>query len=101
MKVAVAILLLGLIVCGQASRRVHPLRRIASSVPKLAVGDDCPAGTCSDSETCCQTDQGWGCCPYQNAVCCSDKQHCCPNGTTCDLVHQQCTSKRPHHTAEN
>lgn len=26
------------------------------------------------------------------AVCCSDKQHCCPQGTTCDLAHSTCTS---------
>lgn len=26
------------------------------------------------------------------AVCCSDGQHCCPQGTTCDLIHSTCTS---------
>ena len=26
---------------------------------------------------------GYGCCPYENAVCCPNKQTCCPAGTTC------------------
>nr|AJF38199.1 granulin [Locusta migratoria] len=25
----------------------------------------------------------YGCCPYQHAMCCSDKIHCCPYGTHC------------------
>ncbi|CAB4039617.1 Hypothetical predicted protein [Paramuricea clavata] len=25
----------------------------------------------------------WGCCPFPNAVCCSDGVHCCPHGSTC------------------
>ena len=36
---------------------------------------DCPGGqlTCSTSQTCCQMQSGnYGCCPFPNAVCCSD-----------------------------
>ena len=35
-----------------------------------------------DSETCCPLPEGegWGCCPYPNAVCCHDRLHCCPQG---------------------
>ncbi|XP_035228124.1 progranulin-like isoform X2 [Stegodyphus dumicola] len=37
----------------------------------------CPPGT-----TTCPA----GCCPFENAVCCSDKLHCCPNGYKCTDV---------------
>ncbi|XP_054463078.1 granulin a [Anoplopoma fimbria] len=41
--------------------------------------------SCQDGETCCRTSAtSWGCCPYANAVCCSDMLHCCPTGYTCD-----------------
>ncbi|XP_033106218.1 progranulin-like isoform X1 [Anneissia japonica] len=46
---------------------------------------------CDDDNTCCQLDTGeWGCCPYPKAVCCSDKLHCCPTGTTCDMAESKC-----------
>ena len=42
---------------------------------------ECPAGT-----TCCKLVSGsYGCCPYTNAVCCSDHEHCCPSGYTCNV----------------
>ncbi|XP_058626826.1 granulin a isoform X1 [Onychostoma macrolepis] len=48
---------------------------------------------CPDSNTCCKnTDGDWGCCPLPEAVCCKDKFHCCPHGTTCDFVTLTCTS---------
>ncbi|KAJ8345434.1 hypothetical protein SKAU_G00296270 [Synaphobranchus kaupii] len=54
----------------------------------------CPDGKqCPDLTTCCQLSDGsYGCCPFPNAVCCSDHLHCCPSGNTCDLVHSTCTS---------
>uniref|UniRef100_A0A2I3MV60 Progranulin n=1 Tax=Papio anubis TaxID=9555 RepID=A0A2I3MV60_PAPAN len=40
--------------------------------------------SCPPSNTCCQLMSGeWGCCPVPEAVCCSDHQHCCPQGYTC------------------
>ncbi|XP_067135587.1 progranulin-like [Centruroides vittatus] len=46
---------------------------------------------CQDGNTCCQTPSGdWGCCPFENAVCCPDKIHCCPAKTTCDDDNQIC-----------
>ncbi|XP_010352279.1 progranulin [Rhinopithecus roxellana] len=40
--------------------------------------------SCPPSNTCCQLMSGeWGCCPIPEAVCCSDHQHCCPQGYTC------------------
>ncbi|KAF5405781.1 hypothetical protein PHET_00725 [Paragonimus heterotremus] len=48
----------------------------------------CPDRTsaCPDNSTCCpmKNDQ-WGCCPYVNAICCSDGLHCCAHGAECDL----------------
>lgn len=33
--------------------------------------------------------------PCPQAVCCADGQHCCPQGTACDLEHSTCISTRP------
>lgn len=46
----------------------------------------CPGGQyqCPDQTTCCSMGSGkYGCCPYENGVCCSDLLHCCPSGTVC------------------
>lgn len=49
--------------------------------------------TCPDGSTCCElSDRSFGCCPLISAVCCVDHLHCCPSGTTCDLVHKKCVS---------
>jgi hypothetical protein len=34
---------------------------------------------------------GKGCCPYENAVCCSNNMTCCPHGSTCELHGWQST----------
>ncbi|XP_029562755.1 progranulin isoform X1 [Salmo trutta] len=55
----------------------------------------CPGGksSCPDGTTCCLLASGdFGCCPYPEGVCCTDKLHCCPGNTTCDLEHEMCTS---------
>ena len=53
----------------------------------------CPDGSsqCPDKDTCCKTPNGWGCCPIQNAVCCDDLKHCCPEDYTCGAG--KCTKK--------
>lgn len=53
---------------------------------------DCSDGnTCNEGETCCYSKRGQsGCCGYENAVCCSDGVHCCPENTTCDLDRLRC-----------
>jgi hypothetical protein len=46
-------------------------------------GSSCPTG-----KTCCKLISGqYGCCPYPEAVCCGDGEHCCPKGmfSTCHL----------------
>uniref|UniRef100_H2T2B2 Granulin b n=1 Tax=Takifugu rubripes TaxID=31033 RepID=H2T2B2_TAKRU len=55
----------------------------------------CPDGKsrCQLGHTCCQLASGaYGCCPLQQAVCCSDHERCCPAGTRCDLEHDACVS---------
>ncbi|XP_043957402.1 granulin a [Gambusia affinis] len=48
---------------------------------------------CPDETTCCETPEGkWGCCPMPKAVCCNDKKHCCPEGTTCNIEQMKCIS---------
>ena len=57
----------------------------------------CPGGEveCPDGNTCCQLASGqYGCCPLPNAVCCSDHEHCCPQGYTCDVSAGTCTRGR-------
>jgi len=69
----------------------------------------CPDGsTCPVGNTCCLQVSGYyGCCPYRNAMCCADKQHCCPQGTYCDLSSLTCNSLgkqlpwERHHPAAN
>lgn len=49
---------------------------------------------CVDDSTCCKLESGdYGCCPYDNAVCCSDKKHCCPQGFTCNVTGKKCSKK--------
>lgn len=52
---------------------------------------------CKLTETCCARNsidikQAFGCCPYENAVCCGDEDgHCCPIGyPVCDIEHKKC-----------
>ncbi|XP_067825160.1 progranulin-like isoform X2 [Heptranchias perlo] len=50
---------------------------------------------CQSPATCCKiASGGWACCPYEQATCCDDKLHCCPNGYTCDGAAGACV-KRP------
>jgi hypothetical protein len=53
---------------------------------------DCGDGTsCLDLETCCPMNHNrFGCCPYDDAVCCEDKLHCCPYGYKCDIKRGKC-----------
>ncbi|XP_061563667.1 granulin b [Cololabis saira] len=72
-----------------------PARRNENQ-PASATGSvACPGGniSCPDTFTCCQLTSGdYGCCPYQNATCCSDRLHCCPSKSICDLKYQRCKS---------
>jgi len=53
----------------------------------------CPDGqyTCPEDTTCCAlADGSYGCCPYRQASCCSDKIHCCGEGYSCDESGSRC-----------
>uniref|UniRef100_A0A8C6EFW3 Progranulin n=1 Tax=Moschus moschiferus TaxID=68415 RepID=A0A8C6EFW3_MOSMO len=46
----------------------------------------CPVG-----QTCCPSLRGaWACCQLPHAVCCEDRQHCCPAGYTCNVKARSC-----------
>ena len=83
-----ALLILGLISIALSGVESTPY---PTSLDLQQVG--CPGGgaQCSDGETCCVLSSGlYGCCPLTNAVCCSDREHCCPNGYTCDVSTGTC-----------
>ncbi|XP_037546891.1 granulin b [Nematolebias whitei] len=72
-----------------------PARRTGSGAASAAVSVICPGGTssCADESTCCLLRDGdFGCCPYPEATCCSDRLHCCPSNSVCDLDHGVCRS---------
>uniref|UniRef100_A0A6B0V976 Putative low-density lipoprotein receptor n=1 Tax=Ixodes ricinus TaxID=34613 RepID=A0A6B0V976_IXORI len=52
----------------------------------------CPDRTpCQKDSTCCKLKGGkYTCCPLPNAVCCPDKEHCCPQGYSCDNETDAC-----------
>lgn len=78
------------------SRCVFLLALVALASGQGAV---CPDGTrCSDG-SCCATDRAnrpYGCCPYLNAVCCVDREHCCPQDYHCDLARGMCVANGGH-----
>ncbi|KAL7860873.1 hypothetical protein AOLI_G00172220 [Acnodon oligacanthus] len=48
---------------------------------------ECPVQT-----SCCETADGWGCCPMPRAVCCADKVHCCPEDSVCHVNSSKCVT---------
>lgn len=59
------------------------------AVPSSVQCDD--QSQCPEHTTCCQLATGqWGCCPLEHAVCCPDKEHCCPQGYTCNMAANSC-----------
>ena len=59
--------------------------------------NQCPGdkASCPDDFTCCVLSNGsFGCCPIQNAVCCGDSVHCCPDGYACDVIKGICKMGR-------
>ena len=45
---------------------------------------------CVKGQTCCAGDSGYGCCALPNAVCCANKQYCCPEGLKCHETQPVC-----------
>lgn len=76
--------------CEQGILRVPWMEKVTAhlSLPDLQVLENdvrCDEfSSCPQGNTCCRLlSGGWGCCPVPEAVCCSDHQHCCPQGYTC------------------
>uniref|UniRef100_A0A671X506 Granulin a n=1 Tax=Sparus aurata TaxID=8175 RepID=A0A671X506_SPAAU len=70
----------------------YPKLPASSSLQADPTSVQCDGSTqCPDHTTCCQLATGeWGCCPMENAVCCPDKEHCCPRGYTCNFASNSC-----------
>ena len=68
---------------------------ILISLIAFTLSSTCHDGSsCAGAATCCELASGsYGCCPYSDATCCSDKQHCCPNGYECDVSSSMCQRK--------
>ena len=80
--------------CTRQASVIPMLKKTASKKVTNLKNVICPDGQseCPDSNTCCKLSSGqWGCCPQENAVCCSDGKHCCPSGYTCDVSDGTCT----------
>ncbi|KAM7232345.1 hypothetical protein CapIbe_017106 [Capra ibex] len=76
-----------------------PARRASLSHPRDMGCDQhtsCPVG-----QTCCPSLRGaWACCQLPHAVCCEDRQHCCPAGYTCNVKARSCEKEvDPAHPA--
>ncbi|XP_036801770.1 progranulin [Oncorhynchus mykiss] len=47
--------------------------------------------SCASGTTCCKLPtEEWGCCPLVKAVCCTDHEHCCPQGYSCNMQTGTC-----------
>ncbi|CDW56182.1 Granulin [Trichuris trichiura] len=71
----------------------HSTKNLVEVPTNRAENVICPDKTasCDEGDTCCLTTHDrYGCCPLPQAVCCSDKLHCCPHGTRCDVKHNRC-----------
>jgi hypothetical protein len=71
--------------CIKQDQIIPFMTKVQAKAPQVI----CPDGQtqCPDGNTCCRLLSGqWGCCPlpFPNAVCCSDRISCCPQGYTCD-----------------
>jgi hypothetical protein len=77
----------------------HPASTAVNSAASSAVvsmsQERKPACQCPSGNTCCHSENsivGYQCCPFENAVCCSDGVHCCPSGSMCEPSTRMCQS---------
>ena len=76
--------------CVQSSNNQMDFFKVADAVTDIV----CPDGKskCASDTTCCKLSSGqFACCPFPNALCCSDGEHCCPKGFKCDVSAGTCT----------
>ncbi|XP_076064066.1 progranulin-like isoform X4 [Oratosquilla oratoria] len=66
--------------------------QVGSSELQIREEVECPdKSLCPLDFTCCPAKpSGYGCCPIENAVCCSDQVHCCPANTICSSDTHEC-----------
>jgi len=96
MKMLLLLISLAVVSASPFGSVLNPRHRLIPDPDKVA-DVQCPDGRfCPDGNTCCPIQSGgYGCCPLQDAVCCSDQIHCCPHATTCDVEHGQCVQENP------
>ncbi|XP_049716859.1 progranulin [Elephas maximus indicus] len=81
--------------CEKEVAPTQPTTPLAHSL-HVGVGDVACGDShfCHDNQTCCQDSHGgWGCCPYRQGICCTDKRHCCPAGFRCGARGTKCLRK--------
>lgn len=77
--------------CQQGQNSIPWLKKIPALKAQSTDVPCDPTTSCPDKTTCCRLPSGeWGCCPIEQAVCCSDHLHCCPSGYTCDVTSETC-----------
>lgn len=82
-------------------RRGETVMPLMKKIPAVASDISCPdkKSFCPDHTTCCKMiNDTYGCCPMPSAICCSDRIHCCPAGSECDLYHRTCVSTQRNPT---
>uniref|UniRef100_F6QWT8 Granulin n=1 Tax=Monodelphis domestica TaxID=13616 RepID=F6QWT8_MONDO len=78
--------------CKSGQKAVPWLEKIAAHPRPFSASVDCDQHTrCPDGQTCCPSLRGgWACCQLPHAVCCEDREHCCPSGYTCNVKARSC-----------
>ncbi|XP_047563998.1 progranulin isoform X1 [Lutra lutra] len=80
--------------CQKGSKTVTGLEKMPARQASLSHHRDmgCDQHTsCPVGQTCCPSlGGGWACCQLPHAVCCEDRQHCCPAGYTCNVRARSC-----------
>ncbi|XP_061731911.1 granulin b isoform X1 [Nerophis ophidion] len=80
--------------CSRGRRAVPWLAKVAASTAADVKCDN--KSSCAAGSTCCKLPDGeWGCCPLVKAVCCADREHCCPQGYTCNMETGTCEKTAP------
>ncbi|CAF4457213.1 unnamed protein product [Rotaria socialis] len=65
------------------------IRNLSLSLSTIQCSDE--KSICPEETTCCElNDHSYGCCPYRQASCCSNKIHCCQKGYSCDESGSRC-----------
>lgn len=80
--------------CQRGNETVAGLEKTPTRQASLSHSKDigCDQHTsCPVGQTCCPSLRGgWACCQLPHAVCCDDRQHCCPAGYTCNVKARSC-----------